>query len=166
MATGDDVDFEAAEKAAKEEAERIEKLGYDPDAGGAENATESSAAAISNNPGPEIVSPTPISPARGGFGAASKGHDRNPAEIERLGMGIGKLGFGQVGSNKSKSAGGAKKLGFGATGGSRASTQDGEAGLISLCPRYLCTYTLHMHSISSLLHLYLLCNATTSSFFH
>ena len=129
VTTGEDVDFEAAEKAAKEEAERIEKLGYDPSADDAGNATETSAAANNNTSGPEIVSPTPISPARGGFGATSKGHDRNPADMERLGMGIGKLGFGQVGSNKAKSAGGAKKLGFGATGGNRAATQDGIDGL-------------------------------------
>merc|ERR1711939_264945 len=33
---GDEIDFEAAEKAAKAEAERIEKLGYDPEAEKAE----------------------------------------------------------------------------------------------------------------------------------
>ena len=126
VTAGEDIDFEAAEKAAKEEAERVEKLGYDPNADDAENGAESSSAADNNKSGPDIISPTPISPARGGFSATSKGHDRNPAEMERLGMGIGKLGFGQTGSSKSKSTAGAKKLGFGAVGGNRASTQDGE----------------------------------------
>lgn len=126
VTAGEDVDFEAAEKAAKEEAERVEKLGYDPGADNAENGTENSSTTNNNKSAPDIISPTPISPARGGFGATSKGHERDPAEMERLGMGVGKLGFGQTGSSKSKSAGGAKKLGFGAVGGNRSNTQDGK----------------------------------------
>ena len=144
--TGEDVDFEAAEKAANEEAERIEKLGYDPDADDADNTAEKSVAANDNSSAPEIVSPTPISPTRSGVGAMGKGNDRNPADMERLGMGIGKLGFGQVGSNKSKSAGGAKKLGFGAIGGNRATTQDGMDDLwfSSILPaQKYNTYTYH-----------------------
>ena len=126
VTAGEDIDFEAAEKAAKEEAERVEKLGYDPNTEDAENGAENSAATDNGKSVPDIISPTPISPARGGFGATSKGHDRDPADMERLGMGIGKLGFGQTGSSKSKSTGGPKKLGFGAVGGNRANSRDGK----------------------------------------
>lgn len=105
---GDAIDFEEAERKAKEEAERIEKLGYDPEAEQAEAEAKEKAAAASA-PATKIASPTPISPSRGGFGATSKTRERSPSEIERLGMGIGRLGFGQT-----KAA--PKKPGFGAVG--------------------------------------------------
>lgn len=115
------LDFEAAEKKAKEEAERIEKLGYDPNAEEASVGARSSAgakptAAMENS---KIVSPTPVSPARAGFDATSKGREGSSSEMERLGMGMGRLGFGQVGGSK-PAAGAPKKMGFGATGASRA----------------------------------------------
>lgn len=107
------IDFEEAEKKAKEEAERIEKLGYDPDAeeeapaskaAGAGKSDSSSAAAI--------LSPTPVSPARTGYGS-SQTREKSAAEVERLGMGIGRLGFGQVGkpAAAAKSAGGFGSVG-------------------------------------------------------
>ena len=109
------IDFEAAEKKAKEEAERIEKLGYDPD------AEEPVAEATVKSPidKPKIASPTPISPPKVGYGPQAKGHQRSPSELERLGMGMGRLGFGQVGSNKPAAAA-PKKMGFGAVGSSKA----------------------------------------------
>ncbi|KZM21041.1 ADP-ribosylation factor GTPase activating protein, ER-Golgi transport [Ascochyta rabiei] len=105
------LDFEEAERKAREEAERVEKLGYDPDAEAAETAatTKSKAAEASN-----IAAPTPVSPARGGFGSTAK-PDRWDADTERLGMGVARLGFGQVGA--AKKAAPAKKMGgFGSVG--------------------------------------------------
>ena len=104
VAAGDaGLDFEEAERKAREEAERIEKLGYDE---AAETAATSKAAAASSTP--SIVSPTPVSPAaRGGFGSTKP--ERTSQEMERLGMGMGRLGFGQVGSSKAAAA--PKKMG-------------------------------------------------------
>lgn len=109
------IDFDEAEKKAKEEAERIEKLGYDPDA--EEEAPAPKAA--STKADSAIVSPTPVSPARGGYGS-SHTREKSAAEVERLGMGIGRLGFGQVGKPAAakKSAGG-----FGSVGPIKASAQ-------------------------------------------
>jgi ADP-ribosylation factor GTPase-activating protein 2/3 len=98
------LDFEEAERKAREEAERIEKLGYDPEAEAAEAAASSKAAATSS--APTIVSPTPVSP-RAGFGSTKP--ERSSQEMERLGMGMGRLGFGQVGAAKPAAA--PKKMG-------------------------------------------------------
>jgi ADP-ribosylation factor GTPase-activating protein 2/3 len=99
------LDFDEAERKAKEEAERIEKLGYDPDAEAAETAaTAKPKAAEASN----IAAPTPVSPPRGGFGSTAK-PDRWDADTERLGMGVARLGFGQVGA--AKKAAPAKKVG-------------------------------------------------------
>jgi ADP-ribosylation factor GTPase-activating protein 2/3 len=118
--TGDVIDFDAAEKKAKEEAERIEKLGYDPEA--EEAATNKSAITTKTADLPKIASPTPVSPGRAGYGAA-QGRERTNSELERLGMGIGRLGFGQVGGNKPATA--QKKMGgFGSVGPIKA-TQEG-----------------------------------------
>ena len=113
----DAIDFEAAEKKAKEEAERREKLGYDPDAEDdvAESSIKSPIEKI------KISAPTPISPPKGGFGA--QGHQRTPSEVERLGMGIGRLGFGQVGGGKAAAASAPKKMGFGSMGSSKAAQE-------------------------------------------
>lgn len=113
---GDDIDFEAAEKKAKEEAERIEKLEYDAEAEKAEEATKTKSTLTNNT---KIAAPTPVSPPRTGYGSP-QGHQRSPSEIERLGMGMGRLGFGQTGSTKSSSAPVPKKLGFGAVGVSKS----------------------------------------------
>jgi ADP-ribosylation factor GTPase-activating protein 2/3 len=113
----EDIDFEAIEKKAKEEAERIERLGYDPDA---EKAEEASKTKSSVSEMTKIAAPTPISPPKGGY-ASQKGHQRSPSEMERLGMGMGRLGFGQTGSAKpTNTAPVPKKLGFGAVGASKA----------------------------------------------
>lgn len=98
-----DIDFDEAERKAKEEAERIEKLGYDPEAEQAEaDAKARTASATVATP---ITSPAPISPNQ------SKTHERNSSDVERLGMGMGRLGFGQVSKPPAP-----KKLGFGAVG--------------------------------------------------
>jgi len=110
--TGDVIDFDAAERKAKEEAERIAKLGYDPDAEEApvtKKATATKAADL-----PSIASPTPISPSARG---------RNNSDVERLGMGIGRLGFGQVGGSKPAAA--PKKMGgFGSVGPAKSEDDD------------------------------------------
>lgn len=120
--TADEIDFEAAEKAAKAEAERIEKLGYDPEAEAAENKVKSPITATHDS---SIVAPTPISPPTTGYGNKQQ-HQRSPSEIERLGMGMGRLGFGQVGrsqSAQSTSAPAPKKLSFGAVGTPKAAVE-------------------------------------------
>jgi ADP-ribosylation factor GTPase-activating protein 2/3 len=114
---GEEIDFEEAEKRAKEEAERIEKLGYDPEAEKAEAATKVKSPAASEKP--TIVAPTPISPPMAGYGAQT-GHQRSPSEMERLGMGIGRLGFGQIGSGKPAASAESRKLGFGSVGTPKA----------------------------------------------
>jgi ADP-ribosylation factor GTPase-activating protein 2/3 len=122
--TGDVIDFDAAERKAKEEAERIEKLGYDPDA---EEAEAKRATGVTKTADlPSIVSPTPVSPARAGYGS-SQARERTNSELERLGMGLGRLGFGQVGGNKPAAA--QKKAGgFGSVGPIKA-TQEGKIHL-------------------------------------
>lgn len=109
--TGDVIDFDAAEKKAKEEAERIEKLGYDPEA---EVVAANTKSTTSKSSEPTLASPTPISPNRGGFGATK----RSDSDMERLGMGVQRLGFGQVGGNKPAQPA-AKKMGFGSVGGTK-----------------------------------------------
>ena len=110
------IDFEEAEKKAKEEAARIEKLGYDPNA--EEAAAEVKPKALSQGDKMKIASPTPVSPGKSaGFGA-TQGRERSSSEMERLGMGMGRLGFGQVGGNKAAAA--PKKMGFGSMGSAKA----------------------------------------------
>lgn len=115
----DEVDFDAAEKKAKEEAERIEKLGYDPEA--EEAAAQKTVRSASITEKTKMAAPTPVNPTKS-YGAP-KGHERTKSEMERLGMGMGRLGFGQVGGGKPAAAA-PKKMGFGSVGLSR-STQEG-----------------------------------------
>ncbi|RDW58131.1 hypothetical protein BP6252_13542 [Coleophoma cylindrospora] len=114
--TGDVIDFDAAERKAKEEAERIAKLGYDPD------AEEAPQKAASKSADTKIAAPTPISPARG-YGSQPK--ERSNSDVERLGMGVGRLGFGQIGGAKPAAAAQKKMGGFGSVGPIKAS-QEGE----------------------------------------
>lgn len=111
-----DIDFDEAEKKAKEEAERIEKLGYNPE----EEEAEAKKAA---NESSSIITPTPVSPPRGGYGSATHTREKSASEVERLGMGMGRLGFGQVGA--AKKAAEAKKAssgGFGSVGPIKATS--------------------------------------------
>lgn len=116
--TADIIDFDEAEKKAKEEAERIAKLGYDPEA----EEAESKKATVTKTEAANIASPTPVSPR--GYGS---GHSRekSAAEVERLGMGFGRLGFGQVGGGKPAAAPAAKKNagGFGSVGPVKAAAE-------------------------------------------
>ena len=114
---GDALDFEAAEKKAKEEAERIEKLGYDPEAEQATVDTKVKSAGITEKT--NIVSPIPLSPGKAGTFGATQGHKRSDSEVERLGMGVARLGFGQTGGAKSTTST-ARKMGFGSVSASKA----------------------------------------------
>ena len=113
---GEVVDFEEAERKAKEEAERIAKLGYDPEAEEQEAKNKMRSASISDKT--KMAAPVAVNPSRPGA-STTKGHERTKSEMERLGMGMGRLGFGQVGASKPAAAA-PKKMGFGAVGSSRA----------------------------------------------
>ena len=131
IGSGEAVDFEAAEKKAKEEAERIEKLGYDPEAEQAAASSTAKSAGLAEKS--KIAAPTPISPGKAGFGA-TKGHGRSESEVERLGMGMGKLGFGQVGGAK-PTAPAPKKTGFGSIGSSSRAANEGSPSPFSPLPQ-------------------------------
>ncbi|GAB1200047.1 hypothetical protein APSETT444_009407 [Aspergillus pseudonomiae] len=109
------IDFDEAERKAKEEAERIEKLGYDPEAEQAEAEAKAKSTTTGATP---IAAPTPISPS-----AARKSHERNSSDVERLGMGIGRLGFGQTAGSKPAAP---KKLGFGSVAPARSAADEEE----------------------------------------
>lgn len=106
------IDFDEAEKKAKEEAERIAKLGYDPDAEEEQPASTSAAT---------ILSPTPLSPSRSAAQVS-----KSNADTERLGMGIARLGFGQIGGKKPAADTGSKNNagGFGSVGPVKASRDE------------------------------------------
>lgn len=111
--TGDVIDFDAAEKKAKEEAERIEKLGYDPEAEEPKKTTVKTADT-------KIALPTPTNPT---IGTYSNPKPRENAEVERLGMGMGRLGFGQIGGAKPAAAAQKKMGGFGSVGPIKAQAE-------------------------------------------
>ncbi|KAM4056940.1 putative GTPase activating protein for arf domain-containing protein [Hirsutella rhossiliensis] len=118
--TGDAIDFDEAEKKAKEEAERIAKLGYDPEA----EEEQSAKTAASATGAAAIMSPTPVIPSAGS--SSSHTRQKSNAEVERLGMGMGRLGFGQIGGGKASQAQPAKKNsgGFGSVGPVKAKVED------------------------------------------
>ncbi|KFA67698.1 hypothetical protein S40285_00922 [Stachybotrys chlorohalonatus IBT 40285] len=115
--TGDLIDFDEAEKKAKEEAERIAKLGYDPEAEDAQDSKDAGSSGAA-----PILSPTPVSPAR----ASSSSHTRQKsnAEVERLGMGVARLGFGQVGGARAAAPAKKNAGGFGSVGPVKAAADD------------------------------------------
>jgi ADP-ribosylation factor GTPase-activating protein 2/3 len=113
--TGDVIDFDAAEKKAKEEAERIAELGYDPDAADAPKKT------VAKVEETKIASPTPTSPGRAGYG--NQKHERSTSEVERLGMGMGRLGFGQIGGARGTAPAAKKMGGFGSVGPIKSSQE-------------------------------------------
>ena len=116
------LDFDAAEKKAKEEADRVAKLGYDPDA--ESTAPDSQITSTKSIDTSSIVSPTPISPARsGGFGSTAKSQE---SEVDKIGKGVRKLGFGQMSGGAGAGASAApapKRMGFGSV---TRSTAQGE----------------------------------------
>lgn len=130
--TGESIDFDAAEKKAKEEAERIEKLGYDPEAEDAA-AKSSVTTKVADT---KMLSPTPVSPgARPGFGSTSS--QKSETETARLGM--ARLGFGQIGGAKPAASTAKKTGGFGSVGPIKAA-QEGIAKLMQLLASYTDLY--------------------------
>ena len=114
--TGDLIDFDEAEKKAKEEAERIAKLGYDPDAEDEQTTKDNTGSGAAT-----IISPTPVSPSRAG--PSSHTRQKSNAEVERLGMGVARLGFGQVGGPKAAPAPKKNAGGFGSVGPVKATAE-------------------------------------------
>ena len=107
------LDFDAAERKAREEAERIAKLGYDPDAETPPSETQTKSAQHNDNSNnTSIISPTPLSPPRsGGFGSTAKSQE---SEVDKAAAGVRRLGFGQVGGGAGAAPAAApKKMGFG-----------------------------------------------------
>ncbi|RPB03638.1 ArfGap-domain-containing protein [Choiromyces venosus 120613-1] len=105
--SGDAIDFDEAEKKAKEEAERITKLGYDPE------AEQPAKKETKGN----ILSPTPVTPS-------SPAHARQSSDVERLGLSMNRLGFGQVAGVAAASAPAKKMGGFGSVGSSSKVDED------------------------------------------
>lgn len=99
---GPAINFEEAERKAREEEERIKRLGYDREQE-AKQAAEAAAAAASAR-----ASPAPSS-SRGEM----IGNKKAGGEVDRLGMGFQRLGFGQVaglsGEEAAKAATAAKR---------------------------------------------------------
>ena len=78
----------------------------------------------------KLASPTPVNPAKANY-HQTKDHERTKSDVERLGMGMGRLGFGQVGASK-PAATAPKKMGFGSTGGTRGVQEGMTVSLIYL----------------------------------
>lgn len=114
--TGDVIDFDAAERKAKEEADRIAKLGYDPEA---EESKKTTVKTADTN----LVQPTPVSPGPGTYGNPAP-RERAGSDVERLGMGVTRLGFGQIGGAKPAAAQAKKMGGFGSVGPIKAQEED------------------------------------------
>ncbi|KAI1821537.1 hypothetical protein F4861DRAFT_518464 [Xylaria intraflava] len=118
----DVIDFDEAEKRAKEEAERVEKLGYDPEAEAAEAKT--AATTLPKTEAANVAASTPA--ATSGYGS-NHTRQKSNAEMERLGMGVGRLGFGQVGGSRPAAAAGKKNMGgFGSVGPVKATPEADE----------------------------------------
>lgn len=141
------LDFDEAEKKAREEAERREKLGYDPDEENTPSESQIKAAQPETS-ATTIHQPTPVSPGRAGsFGStAGQGRQRTDSEMERLGMGVRRLGFGQVGGGAGAAKAAAPKaMGFGSIG-SKAPVEG--ALIIPTHIRYLDTLTLSLSQMT------------------
>ncbi|CAE6507481.1 unnamed protein product [Rhizoctonia solani] len=94
---GAPIDFEAAEKKAREEEERIKQLGYDAEREREEAAAKAAAAAAT------AKTTAAATPSSGSLKSAAA-DKTNSADMERLGMGFGRLGFGQVAAGPSAPA--------------------------------------------------------------
>lgn len=109
------LDFDEAEKKAREEAERKERLGYDPDEDTAPAPAPIKAAL------PEPAAPTTFDSSSSGLPPRPKGdygsgsQRARDEEMERLNTSTRKLGFGQIGGGAKTAAPKAKTMGFGST---------------------------------------------------
>lgn len=120
---GPAVNFEEAERKAKEEEERVKRLGYDSRL---EAEAAAAAALIAKSASLSSGNTSRVNDSRKNGGA------KDSMETERLGMGIKRLGFGQTtgvsGAESAKAAAAAEKL---AT--RRANGYDDEPGSLRLC---------------------------------
>ncbi|GAA95050.1 uncharacterized protein L969DRAFT_89386 [Mixia osmundae IAM 14324] len=82
---GGTINFEEAEKKAREEEERIKQLGYDSKREEEESRAVSLAAVSA-----------PVAKSNAASQSKVAAPNRPSAEVDRLGMGMGRLGFGQV----------------------------------------------------------------------
>lgn len=102
---GPAINFEEAERKAREEEERIKRLGYDR-----EQEAKAAAEAAATAAAAKTASYNSTSNASRG---EMVGNKKSAAEMERLGMGFGRLGFGQVagmsGEQAAKAAADAKR---------------------------------------------------------
>jgi len=109
------INFEEAERKAREEEERIKKLGYDSlkEAQEAEAAAARLATQQREQASTASTNRSAVSPSSSGFGATKPGHTRRESDTDRLGMGMKKLGFGQTmgmsGTDSAKQAEAARK---------------------------------------------------------
>ncbi|GAA5982841.1 hypothetical protein JCM11641_004645 [Rhodosporidiobolus odoratus] len=83
---GGAINFEEAERKAREEEERIKRLGYDRRQEEEQVAAAAAAAAAQARPSGATASAT----------AKTAAQKKETGEVDRLGMGVRKLGFGQV----------------------------------------------------------------------
>jgi ADP-ribosylation factor GTPase-activating protein 2/3 len=96
------INFEEAERKAREEEERIKRLGYDSKREQEEAAAAASASAATTQSPVKAVpalSNAPIRPVPGasdGARAAAAHGKKESVDLDRLGMGMRRLGFGQV----------------------------------------------------------------------
>ena len=124
------LDFDEAEKKAREEAERKERLGYDPDEDTAPAPAPIKAAL------PEPAAPTTFDSSSSGLPPRPKGdygsgsQRARDEEMERLNTSTRKLGFGQIGGGAKTAAPKAKTMGFGST--TRAPVEGKRIKLITL----------------------------------
>lgn len=111
----DEIDFDAAEKEAKREAEEAQRLGYNPnEKDDSDSKKQTIGGAATRAPPKEISSFSAKSPESSSFGSTGAGNGNNyeKATVESVTPKIAKLGFGMV-SNKaaesSSSSGSGKK---------------------------------------------------------
>lgn len=90
------IDFAEAERKAKEEAERIKQLGYDKQREEEEENARKEAEKLQAAANAK-ARPTSVKPANGSKADVPKGNNQ---DLERLGMGFKKLGFGAIPSGQ------------------------------------------------------------------
>ncbi|KAA1472285.1 ArfGap-domain-containing protein [Dentipellis sp. KUC8613] len=90
------IDFAEAERKAKEEAERIRQLGYDREREEAEERAKKEAAALEARTKAKAKTAEPAAGAGAGARAGPPKPNGNSQDLERLGMGMKRLGFGGV----------------------------------------------------------------------
>lgn len=106
---GAPINFEEAERKAKAEEERIKQLGYDRE----QEEKAAAAAAVADAAKRSAARQAPSASGVAGLRGEMVGNKQAGGEVDRLGMGFGKLGFGQTaglsGEEAAKAAAAAKR---------------------------------------------------------